>query len=103
MSIVELQDRVLSGCLNSYAYVAHKTFSQLRNQPWSLGHGDVQQNVSDLISGTLQPACPWSEHVFQLGSQGLMSVSKLAAAVETLMHASFSAFHVEKMHASVAQ
>eukprot|EP00971_Amphidinium_carterae_P018821 370645-Amphidinium_carterae.2 len=85
MSTVELQDTMLNGCLNSFAYMAQKSLAQLREQPWCLCHGDVKQNVSDL-----------------LGSLGLMSESKLQEAVFTLMNSSFSAFHVEKMHASVA-
>eukprot|EP00971_Amphidinium_carterae_P160359 3179223-Amphidinium_carterae.1 len=102
MSKVQLQDTVLSGCLNSFAYVMHKTFSQLQHQPWSLAHGDVHQNVCDLLAGELDRTCPWTEHLFALGSQNLMSAGKLEAALRTLLHASFSAFHVEKMHASVA-
>eukprot|EP00971_Amphidinium_carterae_P122021 2416328-Amphidinium_carterae.4 len=94
-SIVELQDTVLNGCLNSFAYVAHKTFAQLKEQPWCSGHGDVEQNLKDFISGKLEPTCPWSQHVFELGSTGLISERKLLDAV--------SAVHVEKMHASITK
>eukprot|EP00971_Amphidinium_carterae_P034556 680198-Amphidinium_carterae.1 len=41
-------------------------------------------------------------HLHELGTHGYMNVQKLAAAVDTLRNVSFSAFHCEKQHASVA-
>eukprot|EP00971_Amphidinium_carterae_P129139 2557943-Amphidinium_carterae.1 len=78
----------------------------MQELPWSLCWGDRDKKLDALLEAAVAPRDAIAKRIYEFNYSTQISVARinyyLKDAVNTLSQCSFSADHVEKMHASVA-
>ena len=66
----ELRAAVLKAAHTAHAYAEIKFMQTLRQLPWSLGRGDVIENLNNLLALPTAPEHTLAAQIWQLGSLG---------------------------------
>ena len=65
MTSVGLRSKVLQAALTSYCFFQYRVLNEVSKLPWSLGHGDVKNNLVSLAADT-QPEEPVAGKIWML-------------------------------------
>eukprot|EP00971_Amphidinium_carterae_P173831 3445766-Amphidinium_carterae.1 len=98
---VELRHKVLLGSNICMSYLQTRVFDRLEELPWSLCHGDIQQNLRDLQAQPAPPHDNVSSKIWGLLQSG-STIQFIEEGVRLLAMASFTSQFVEKLHASMS-
>ena len=94
----ELRSRVLSAAHVANGFLYTKCLTPAKQLPWSLGVGDVDENLSRLAGGPL-PAQPTAQKIWQLLRIGYNN-AQLKIGLALLLDAPWGTASVEQQHAS---
>lgn len=93
-----LRSDVLAAGHTTIGFIATKSLSEAKKLPWSLGCGDVDLNLDELIAGA-EPAEPTAAKIYRLLRLGFNRL-QIKQALSLLMDAPWGTQSVEQGHAS---
>ena len=98
MSAETLRSDVLAAGHTSIGFISTRTLSEARKLPWSLGCGDVEKNLDELIAG-VEPAEPTAAKIRRLLRLGYNRL-QIKQALTLLLDCPWGTQSVEQGHAS---
>ena len=98
MAPLVLRSEVLMAGHIAFAFVHKRALSEAGKLPWSLGVGDIRQNLAELKQGP-EPSDVTSAKIWHLLHMGY-NMGQLMQGVRLLMDAPWSTACVEQLHAS---
>jgi hypothetical protein len=98
MAPLVLQSEVLAAGHIAFGFMHRRAFSEAGKLPWSLGVGDIEQNLAQLKQGP-EPSDATSSKIWHLLHMGY-NMAQLKQGVQLLMDAPWGTSSAEQLHAS---